>query len=115
MDLMDVPDDLVETEEGIQLVVSGWYVQVEGLGVDLRKGIACAWDKEAGMFLPEADVTVISEGDPAGQEWLWYVQGGFADALSLWMEGRMEAGQAGQLWCRLIMPKEGKIMEESED
>lgn len=115
MDFMDMPDDLVETEVGIRLVASGWCVRVEDLGLYLQQGIACAWDEGAGIFLPESDVTVISEGDPKAQEWVWYVQAGFADALALWLEGRMESGQAGQLWCRIILPKARQTVEESEE
>lgn len=114
MGLMDAVDDLVETEEGLQLVISGWHVRVESLGLDLRQGIVCIWDEAAGMFLPESDVTVILEGDPKKQGRLWYVQEGFDDALALWMEGRMEAGLAGQLWCELILPEGSGADERME-
>lgn len=108
MDLMDIPDDLVEIE-GVQLVASGWHVEVESLGLNLQRGIVCIWDPEAGMFLPDADVTVISEGEPQIQGWIWYAQAGFAASVALWLEGRMAEDQAEQLWCRLILPDSDKV------
>lgn len=127
MDMAEIPDDIVETEEDIQLVVSGWSVYVESLNLSLREGVVCIWDEEEEMFLPDYSVTVVYEGNietgdsrsgasvvnesgesmqasfPADS--LYYEQDGFAITLANWLNGRLPMEQIEQLWCELIMPK----------
>jgi hypothetical protein len=105
MDMAEIPDDIVETEDEIQLVVSGWSVYVESLNLSLRKGVVCIWDEEEEMFLPDYAVTVVYEGEIAQDEWLYYEQDGFAITLANWLNGRMPMEQIEQLWCELIMPE----------
>jgi hypothetical protein len=126
MDMAEIPDDIVETEDDIQLVVSGWSVFVESLNLSLREGVVCIWDEEEEMFLPDYSVTVVYEGNietgdsrsgasvvnesgesmqasfPADS--LYYEQDGFAITLANWLNGRMPMEQIEQLWCELIMP-----------
>jgi hypothetical protein len=127
MDMAEIPDDIVETEDDIQLVVSGWSVFVESLNLSLREGVVCIWDEEEEMFLPDYSVTVVYEGNietgdsrsgasvvnesgesmqasfPADS--LYYEQDGFAITLANWLNGRMPMEQIEQLWCELIMPE----------
>ena len=49
---------------------------VESLNLTLRQGIACAWDAEEGLFMPDFDVTIVYEGNIETQEWLYYEQDG---------------------------------------
>ena len=36
---------------------------VESLNLTLRQGIACVWDAEEGLFMPDFDVTIVYEGN----------------------------------------------------
>ena len=44
--LIDVADDIAETEEDTQLIVSGWWVFLPQLNLQLHEGILCNWDEE---------------------------------------------------------------------
>ena len=46
MDFSDVADDIAETEEDTQLIVSGWWVYLPQLNLQLHEGILCNWDEE---------------------------------------------------------------------
>jgi hypothetical protein len=105
MDMAEIPDDIVETEDEIQLVVSGWSVYVESLNLSLREGVVCIWDEEEEMFMPDYSVTVVYEGEIAQNEWLYFEQDGFAITLANWLNGRLPMEQIEQLWCELIMPE----------
>ena len=39
--LIDVADDIAETEEDTQLIVSGWWVFLPQLNLQLHEGILC--------------------------------------------------------------------------
>ena len=41
MDLSEVEDDIAETDEDMQLVISGWYVNIPELSLNLREGVVC--------------------------------------------------------------------------
>ena len=56
--LIDVADDIAETEEDTQLIVSGWGVFLPQLNLQLHEGILCNWDEEEQMFMPDVAVTV---------------------------------------------------------
>lgn len=130
-ELMDVADDIAEIDDDIQIVISGWSVYVESLNQTLRQGIACVWDKEAGMFMPDADVTVVYEGmyeekleagypqntasganepddslpSSYSADLLFYEQAGMVATLGDWLNGRLSCDQLEQLWCELIVPE----------
>ena len=63
MDLSEINDDLVETDDDMQLVISGWFVYIESLNMSLREGVVCVWDEEEQMFMPDFAVTVFYEGN----------------------------------------------------
>ena len=104
-ELIDTPDDIAEIDDDFQIVVSGWSVHVESLNLILRQGVACIWDAEAGLFMPDFDVTIMYEGNIETQEWLYYEQGGMAVTLGNWLNGRLSCKQIEQLWCELIIPE----------
>ena len=60
-ELIDIEDDIAEIDDDFQIVVSGWSVYVESLNLTLRQGIACVWDAEEGLFMPDFDVTIVYE------------------------------------------------------
>ena len=113
-ELIDVDDDIAEIDDDFQIVVSGWSVYVESLNLTLRQGIACVWDAEEGLFMPDFDVTIVYEGNIETQEWLYYEQDGMIVTLGNWLNGRLSCEQIEQLWCELIIPKQNKEQKESE-
>lgn len=62
-ELIDIEDDIAEIDDDFQIVVSGWSVYVESLNLTLRQGIACVWDAEEGLFMPDFDVIIVYEGN----------------------------------------------------
>ena len=80
-ELIDIEDDIAEIDDEFQIVVSGWSVYVESLNLTLRQGIACVWDAEEGLFMPDFDVTIVYEGNIETQEWLDYEQDGMVVTL----------------------------------
>ena len=73
------------------------------------------WDTEAGLFMPDFDVTIVYEGNIETQEWLYYEQDGMVVTLGNWLNGRLSCEQIEQLWCELIIPKQNKEQKESEE
>lgn len=124
-ELIDVADDIAEIDDDTQIIVSGWSVYVESLNLTLRHGIVCVWDKEAGLFMPDADMTVVYEGKADADssenaalfvneqaegtqsscpaDLLFYEQAGMLVALGDWLNGRLPDEQIEQLWCELIV------------
>lgn len=131
MDLSEVEDDIVETDEDMQLVVSGWYVYIPELNMNLREGVVCIWDEEEKLFMPDFAVTVIYEGDienkysrigdsvvnelgestqasfPANS--LYYEQDGFVVTLDNWLNGRLPVDQIEQLRCEIVIPQRDAV------
>ena len=114
-ELIDVDDDIAEIDDDMQLVISGWYVYIESLNLSLRQGVACIWDEEEKLFMPDFDVTIVYEGSSESQEWLYYEQDGFVVTLGNWLNGRLSSGQIEQLWCELSIPEQNKANKESEE
>lgn len=115
MDLSEIADDVAETDEIMQLVVSGWSVYVNELDLTLREGIVCIWDDTENMFLPDYSVTVIYEGRKPDAEWLYYENDGFTVTVGNWLNGRMPMEQIEQLSCELILPGSKYNNNESEE
>ena len=114
-ELIDVDDDIAEIDDDMQLVISGWSVYIESLNITLRQGVACIWDEEEGLFMPDFDVTIMYEGNIETQEWLYYEQDGMVVTLGNWLNGRLSCGQIEQLWCELIISEQNKVEKESEE
>ena len=53
MDLSEIPDDVVELEDGYQLVVSGWYVHIPKLHLRLHEGVVGYWDEEMKEYMED--------------------------------------------------------------
>ena len=87
---------------------SDWSVYVESINLILRQGIACVWDAEEGLFMPDFDVIIVYEGNIETQEWLYYEQDGMVVTLGNWLNGRLSCEQIEQFWCELIIPEQNK-------
>ena len=119
MDFSEIDDDLVETDEDMQLVISGWFVYIESLNMSLREGIVCVWDEEEQMFMPDFAVTVFYEGnietrEIAAGDWMYFEQDGFTVSLGNWLNRRLSKNEIEQLWCELIIPKNIKTSNDVE-
>lgn len=106
MNLSEVADDIAETDEDMQLVISGWYVNIPELNLNLREGVVGIWDEEEKLFMPDFTVTVIYECEIESKEWLYYEKNGFVVTLENWLKGRLPAEQIGQLRCEVIIPQQ---------
>ncbi len=52
MDLFYVADDILECDEDYRIVISGWWVHIPELGINLREGVFCNYDEtEKSIFL----------------------------------------------------------------
>ena len=102
MGFEDRCDEIVEIDDDLQLVISGWYVVVPSLSLTLRAGVACAFDEEAGMFMPDFDVTVLYKDEIVADKWIYYEQDGFTVTLANWLNGRLPISNIETLECYLI-------------
>lgn len=104
MEIDSVADDIVETEDGCQLVISGWWVHIPELGINLHEGIFCRYDEKEKEYLPDFSVTVIRE--EGQEEWLYYEQDGFAITLANWLNGKENVSNLEQMQCFICIPNE---------
>ena len=110
MELAEVPDDILESGEDYEIVISGWWVHVPELGLNLCEGIFCNYDKEEDANLPDFSVTVVKEEEE--EEWIYYEQDGFVITLANFLHGKMDIGQLEQLFCFIRMPEESLPVKE---
>ena len=108
--LAEVPDDIMESDENYQIVISGWQVHIPELGLNLHEGIFCNYDAEEGGCLPDFAVTVIKE--EGQEEWLYYEQDGFVITLANYLHGKSDVERLGQLFCFIRMPDGNLLTEE---
>ena len=101
MDFSDVDDDIAEIDEDFMIQVSGWYLVIPSLGITVREGVACVFDEEEQMFMPNFDVTVLYEGEVDAGTWMYYEQDGIVITLANWLNGRMQIEAIERLECVL--------------
>lgn len=112
MELYDVPDDIMESEEDYRIVISGWWVHIPELGLALHEGVFCNYDREEQAYLPDFSVTVVkeaseketSEKETKEGDWLYYEQDGFVVTLANFLHGKMEISRIEQLTCFVRIP-----------
>ncbi len=107
MELYDVPDDIMESDEDYQIIISGWQVYIPELGIALHEGVFCNYDEEEQAYLPDFSVTVIKEAaeeETKEGEWLYYEQDGFVITLANYLHGKMDISRIEQLSCFIRMP-----------
>ena len=76
---VSVADDIMESDENYQIVISGWQAYVPELGLALHAGVFCQYDESEQAYLPDFSVTVIKEAEERMKEtkegdWLYYEQ-----------------------------------------
>lgn len=104
MEFEDRCDEFVEADEDMLLLVSGWYVFIPSLLLCVRAGVACVYDEEAEMYLPDFDVTVLYEDEIADGKWIYFEQDGFCATLGNWLNGRLSMGEIENLECYPVVP-----------
>lgn len=107
MELYDVPDDILESDEDYRIVISGWWVHIPELHINLHEGVFCNYDREEKAYLPDFSVTVIkevAEKETGEGDWLYYEQDGFVITLANYLNGKMEISRIEQLSCFLCVP-----------
>ena len=109
MDLSEIPDDVVELEEGYQLVVSGWYVHIPKLHLRLHEGVVGYWDEEMKEYMPDFCVTVIYPEDLEETEYLYYEQDRMFTTMVNWLHGQMSVEEIEQLGCEILIPQESNM------
>lgn len=105
----EIPDDVVEFEEGYQLVLSGWYVNIPELHLRLHEGVVGYWDEKVKEYMPDFCVTVIYPENLAEKEYLYYEQDGMMTAMVNWLHGKMPIDMIEQLACELVIPQESNV------
>ena len=98
-DFSDTDDDIAEIDDDLEFWISGWYVVIPSLGIHVREGVACTFDEEENMFMPDFDVTVVYEGEIASESWMYYEQDGILITLANWLNGRMPIDAIEKLEC----------------
>ena len=104
MDLEDVSDDLAELEDGLQIVISGYYLLIPELKIQVHKGLVCVFDHEADMYMPDEAVTVIIEVTGQEAEHICYKLDGIIGTLYDWGQGKMSLDRIENIWCEIIVP-----------
>ncbi len=102
MDMSEIADDIAITEDNIQIVISGYYVYLESVGIKLHKGIICYFDDEEHMFMPDETVTVIYREDSDRNRYICYEAEDMEGTLYDYFDGRMTAGEIANLPCEII-------------
>ena len=108
-DFSEVSDDVIELEEGYQLVLSGWYVNIPELHLRLHEGVVGYWDEKMKAYMPDFCVTVIYPENPAETEYLYYEQDGMMATMINWLHGKMLIDEIEQLICELVIPQESNV------
>ena len=110
MDLFDVLDDVMESEEGYLIVLSGWWVQIPALGINLHEGVFCNYDEEEKGYLPKFSLTAIMEADveQSEGEWFYYEQDGFEVTLANYYSRRITMAEISEHSCVIF------ILEDNE-
>ena len=109
MDFSEIADDVVELDEGYQLVLSGWYVLLPELHLRLHEGVVGYWNEEMKDYMPDFCVTVLYPEEFEETEWLYYEQDGMFTTMVNWLHSQMPIEVIGQLICEIVTPCESTI------
>ena len=104
MDLDDVSDDVAEIDDGIQIVISGYYLLIPELNIQIHKGILCVFEQEVNMYMPDEAVTLIIEVNGQEAEHICYKQDGIIGTLYDWGQGKISLDRIENMWCEIIVP-----------
>lgn len=108
IDLSYVADDVVETEDDYQIVVSGWWIFIPELQINVHEGVFCTYDENEKEYLPDFSITIIMEADKENREgkWIYYEQDGFEITLANYFSGKMAMEAISELPCSICIPND---------
>lgn len=108
IDLSYVADDVVETEDDYQIVVSGWWIFIPELQINVHEGVFCNYDENEKEYLPDFSITIIMEADKENREgkWIYYEQDGFEITLANYFSGKMDMEAISELSCSICIPND---------
>lgn len=104
MDLDDLSSDIaeIETPKGSKtLIISGWWVHVPELGVNIHQGVICK-SEEGREALPELYVTIIREHNET--LWFYYEEDNIISMLFHWLEGQYSEQTLEGIPCYIRRP-----------
>lgn len=115
IDLSYVADDVVETEEDYQIVVSGWWIFIPELHINVHEGVFCNYDENEKEYLPDFSITIIMESDTERREgkWIYYEQDGFEITLANYFSGKMAMETISELPCFICIPNDEDELNEN--
>ena len=107
MDLFHVADDIMESEEDYRIVISGWWVHIPELNINLHEGVFCSYAEEEKEYLPDFSLTVIMGADAEKKEgeWLYYEQDGFLLTVLNYFGGQVDMETVSMLPCLICIPE----------
>lgn len=106
MELEYIADDIVETDEDTQVIVSGYFVLIPELGLQLHDGILCNWDDEEKIFMPDASITVVYEVGADRTKYIYFEIDGMETTLYNFIGGKMSPSDIQNFWCEIVIPEE---------
>ena len=106
MDMSEVDDDIAETDEDTQIIISGWYIHLPELGLKLHEGTVGIRDEEMQGYMPDFSVTVVHEADSDNTDYICYGRDGFVITMANWLNGRLSIDEIEQLECEIVIPHE---------
>ena len=106
MELEYIADDIVETDEDTQVIVSGYFVLIPELGLQLHDGILCNWDDEERIFMPDASITVVYEVGADRTKYIYFEIDGMETTLYNFIGGKMSPSDIQNFWCEIVIPEE---------
>lgn len=106
MELEYIADDIVETDEDTQVIVSGYFVFIPELGLQLHDGILCNWDDEEKIFMPDASITVVYEVGADRTKYIYFEIDGMETTLYNFIGGKMSPSDIQNFWCEIVIPEE---------
>lgn len=113
MDLFDVADDIMESEDNCLIVLSGWWIHIPALGINLHEGVFCNYDEKEKEYLPDFSLTAIMEADmeQLEGEWLYYEHDGFEVTLANYYSGKLTMAEISEISCFICIPQEDDCNE----
>lgn len=106
MELEYIADDIVETDEDTQVIVSGYFVLIPELGLQLHDGVLCNWDDEERIFMPDASITVVYEVGADRTKYIYFEIDGMETTLYNFIGGKMSPSDIQNFWCEIVIPEE---------
>lgn len=112
LEIEDFVYELLENEADYQIWISGWWVHIPELELNLHEGTFYQYNHETDEFVPDFSVTVIRRADSIElteerekTQWLYFEQDGFLVTLANWMGATISIKRLEQMECFFNRPR----------